>query len=134
MTRELLLADKIMKVANDVTGWRFAIKSYEKGYVVGKTSVTKNEMVLDMRIEIRESEVTIYTMLLGSGFDEEKVKQELDLTGSTIEAIEISDEVVKLECKVSFIYARKNTRDMVVWMMMPMVDRMLNLIKNRIAA
>lgn len=136
MTRELLLADKIMKEANDVTGCRFWIGSYKEGYVVESKS-SKNGMILDVRIEVQESEVTIYTIFSGCGFDEEKVKRELDLMGSTIKtikAIEISDEVVKLECKMSFIYARRNTRHMIVWMMLPMVVKMSNLIKNKTAA
>lgn len=133
MTRELLLADKIMKVANDVTGCRFWIESYKEGYVVEARS-SKNGMILDVRIEVQESEVTIYTIFSGCGFDEEKVKRELDLMGSTIKAIEISDEVVKLECKMPFIYARSNTRHMIVWMMLPMVVKMSNLIKNKTAA
>ena len=133
MTRKLLLADKIMKEANDVTGCRFWIGSYKEGYVVESKS-SKNGMILDVRIEVQESEVTIYTIFSGCGFDEEKVKRELDLMGSTIEAVEISDEVVKLERKLSFIYARNCTAFMVVRLMMPMVEKMLNLIKNRIAA
>ena len=134
MTRDLLLADKIMKEANDRTGWGFSIKSFKEGYIVGTTIESNGGAVLDIRFEVQQTEVTICTILSGLEFDEEKVKQELDLMGSTIEAIEISDEVVKLERKLSFIYARNCTAFMVVRLMMPMVEKMLNLIKNRIAA
>ena len=78
MTRELLLADKIMKEANDRTGWGFSIKSFKEGYIVGTTIESNGGAVLDIRFEVQQTEVTICTILSGLEFDEEKVKQELD--------------------------------------------------------
>lgn len=134
MTRELLLADKIMKEANDRTDWGFSIKSFKEGYIVGTTIESNGGAVLDIRFEVQQTEVTICTILSGLELDEERVKQELDLIGSAIKAIKISDEVVKLERKLSFIYARNCTAFMVVRIMMPMVKKMTNLIENKTAA
>ncbi len=134
MTRELLLADKIMKEANYLTGWGFSIKSYEEGYVV-ETNFTKKEgQVLYIRFEIQKSEVAIYTILPELEFDEEKLKQELDLLDFSVEAMGISGIVLTLESKMSFIDARRNTTLIVGCMMMPMVVAMLKQVENRTAA
>ena len=63
MNRELALANKVMKEANDFTGWGFSVVPQENKYLVGTSLERKAGQVLNIVFEIKRNGVEINTFI-----------------------------------------------------------------------
>lgn len=57
MNRELALANKIMKEANDFTGWGFSVIPKDNAYLVGTSLERKAGKILNIVFEIKRNGV-----------------------------------------------------------------------------
>lgn len=128
MSRELELANKIMKEANEFTGWGFSIRSQGEGYLVGTSLSKKDGQVMNIVFEVQKSEVVINTILPEFRFDAGKVKQVLEKLNLPIKAMGNSGEVLKVKCPIPFVYAKMNTAIILRDMMVPMIAAMSEIV------
>ena len=128
MSRELVLANKIMKEANEFTGWGFSIRYQGEGYLVGTSLSQKDGQVMNIVFEVQKSEVVINTILPEFRFDEEIVKQELEKLSFPVEAMGNSGEALRVKCPMPFEYVKMNTASVVRDMMTSMIAAMTEMV------
>lgn len=133
MSRELALANKIMKEANDFTGWGVSIRFQGEGYLVGTSLSQKDGQVMNIVFEIQKSEVVINTILPELRFDKEIVKLELEKLSFLVEAMGSSGKLLMAKCHIPFVYAKRDTCIIVRDMMAPMVAAMSEIVIAKIA-
>ena len=130
MNKELALANKIMKEANDYTGWGFSVVPQGNVFLVG-TSLQRSEgQVLNIVFEVRTDIVTINTILPECKYSEKRVKEILETLEFPIEAKGISGEMLMAVCHIPIAIAESDTDIVVESMMVSMVDAMTKIMKS----
>ena len=130
MNKELALANKIMKEANDYTGWGFSVVTQGNVFLVG-TSLQRSEgQVLNIVFEVKKDMVVINTILPECKFSENKAKDILETIEFPIEVKGISGEMLMVVCHIPIVIAENDTDIVVKAMMISMVDAMTKIMKS----
>lgn len=130
MNKELALANKIMKEANDYTGWGFSVVPQDNIYLVGTSLQRKEGQVLNIVFEVRADIVTINTILPECKYSERKAKEILETLEFPIEAKGISGEMLMAVCHIPTGIVESDTDIVVESMMVSMVDAMTKIVKK----
>ena len=130
MNQELLLANKIMKEANDYTGWGFSVVPQDNVYLVGTSLQRKEGQVLNIVFEVKKDMVVINTILPECKYSENKAEDILETIEFPIEAKGISGEMLMVVCHIPVAIAEKDTDMVVKSMMISMVDVMTKIMKS----
>ena len=78
MNRELALANKVMKEANDFTGWGFSVVPQGNKYLVGTSLERKAGQILNIVFEIKRNGVEINTFIPECMYDEKLASKILE--------------------------------------------------------
>lgn len=129
MSKELKLADTIMKEANSSTNWMFSIMFMNDKYMVG-TSLTKEDgQVMNIIFEIHKSKVVISLVLPKFIFEKETVQREFDAFGLQVDMEGNSGELLTIKHSIPFEDIEKNT-SIVLDIMEEMVFAMTEVVVN----
>ena len=130
MSKELVLANKIMREANSYTGWGFSVVPQGNVYLVGTSLERKEGQVLNIVFEVRGDIVTINTILPECKYSEKKVKETLETLEFPVEAKGISGEMLMVVCHIPVAIAEHDTDIVVQSMMVSMVDAITRIVKK----
>ena len=130
MNKELALANKIMKEANDYTGWGFSVVPQGNVFLVGTSLQRKEGQVLNIVFEVKKDMVVINTILPECKYNESKAKDILGTIEFPIEAKGISGEMLMVVCHIPIVIAENDTDIVVKAMMISMVDAMTKIMKS----
>lgn len=130
MSKELSLANKILKEANDYTGWGFSVVPQGNVYLVGTSLQRKEGQVLNIVFEVKKDMVVINTILPECKYNENKAKDILGTIEFPIEAKGISGEMLMAVCHIPSAIAESDTDIVVKSMMVSMVDAMTQIAKK----
>lgn len=128
MNRELALANKVMKEANDFTGWEFSVIPKGNAYLVGTSLERKAGQVLNIVFEIRRNGVEINTFIPECKYDEKLASKILEKLEFPVEAKGTNGEMLIIKSKIPFELLESDTIIIVREMMVSMVDAMTKII------
>ena len=128
MNRELVLANKVMKEANDFTGWGFSVVPKGNKYLVGTSLERKAGEVLNVVFEIKRNGVEINTFIPECKYDEKLASKILEKLEFPVEAKGTNGEMLIIKSKIPFELLESDTIIIVREMMVSMVDAMTKII------
>lgn len=128
MNRELVLANKVMKEANDFTGWGFSVVPQGNKYLVGTSLERKAGEVLNVVFEIKRNGVEINTFIPECKYDEKLASKILEKLEFPVEAKGTNGEMLIIKSKIPFELLESDTIIIVREMMVSMVDAMTKII------
>lgn len=131
MNRELALANKVMKEANDFTGWGFSVVPQGNKYLVGTSLERKAGQVLNIVFEIRRNGVEINTFIPECKYDEKLASKILEKLEFPVEAKGTNGEMLIIKSKIPFELLESDTIIIVRKMMVSMVDAMTKIITGK---
>ena len=131
MNRELALANKVMKEANDFTGWGFSVVPQGNKYLVGTSLERKAGQVLNIVFEIRRNGVEINTFIPECKYDEKLASKILEKLKFPVEAKGTNGEMLIIKSKIPFELLESDTIIIVREMMVSMVDAMTKIITGK---
>ena len=131
MNRELALANKVMKEANDFTGWGFSVVPQENKYLVGTSLERKAGQVLNIVFEIKRNGVEINTFIPECKYDEKSASKILEKLEFPVEAKGTNGEMFIIKSKIPFELLESDTIIIVREMMVSMVDAMTKIITGK---
>lgn len=131
MNRELALANKVMKEANDFTGWGFSVVPQGNKYLVGTSLERKAGQILNIVFEIRRNGVEINTFIPECKYDEKLASKILEKLEFPVEAKGTNGEMFIIKSKIPFELLESDTIIIVREMMVAMVDAMTKIITGK---
>lgn len=131
MNRELALANKVMKEANDFTGWGFSVVPQGNKYLVGTSLERKTGQVLNIVFEIWRNGVEINTFIPECKYDEKLASKILEKLEFPVEAKGTNGEILIIKSKIPFELLESDTIIIVREMMVSMVDAMTKIITGK---
>lgn len=131
MNRELALANKVMKEANDFTGWGFSVVPQGNKYLVGTSLERKAGQILNIVFEIKRNGVVINTFIPECMYDEKLASKILEKMEFPVEAKGTNGEMLIIKSKIPFELLESDTIIIVREMMVSMVDAMTKIITGK---
>lgn len=128
MEKELALAEKILDLANELTGWEFSMEVQDDAHLVGTALQSLSGEVLNIVFEVTEDEVVIDTFIPGCEFKEEKVKGIIDEIEFPMEMVAKSGEMLMAVSTVPAEIAESDTEIIIGSMMLTMVDALTKIL------
>ena len=130
MSRELELAKKVQKEANDLTGWGFSLVPHEDACLVGTSLTKKTGQTLNVVFEIRKSAVVINTFVPNATHDEAFTKIVIENLSFPVEAKGKNGEMLILKGRIPFEILESTPTIVIKQMMIPLVDAMTKIING----